>query len=126
MVDYKSNATNLYFTAIYNHNTSFNIFGTVSFTQSKAEMDQVIMPDVTPEVATALSHQDFTFDNMHEYTNIEYALLGLHAGFEYLLPNGWTFTLDGKYYDLTDDQGSIYGDESGSFYIIRSGIRFSL
>ncbi len=133
MVDYKSNSAHLYFTSTYHSGAKFSAFGTISLTMSKAEMDQAVMPDLTSRLVNAvtglpdLTHQDFTFPNMHEYSNLEYNLLGIHLGFEYAFYPGWTFTADGQYYDLSDDAGGwVYGDESGSYYMIRTGVRYSL
>ena len=40
-----------------------------------------------------------------------------------LLAPGLTLSADGEFADLTDDGVYVYGDESGSYYMIRTGIR---
>lgn len=130
MTDYKSNSANLFLTTTFHRGAKFSAFGTLSYTMSKAEMDQVMMPDTLIMLDVYgnddLTHQDFKFPNMDEYSNLEYTMLGFHAGFEYMFREGWSFTLDGEYYDLSDDAGGwVYGDESGSLYVIRTGVRYS-
>ncbi len=132
MVDYKSNSANLYMTVAYNRGSNFSAFGTVTYTTARASMDRVIMPDITSRLynevtgETDLTHQDFTFPDMDKYSDLEYNLFGFHVGFEYMILDGVTFTADGEYYDLTDKKAWVFGDESGSFYMIRTGIRFSM
>lgn len=93
-------------------------------------MDQVLFPDITARLydevndVTDLGHQDFTFPHMHEYSNLDYDLLNLSLGFEYSLSKDVVWTANGKYTDLKDNAGYVYGIESGSMFMIRSGIRF--
>ncbi len=130
MVDYKTNSLNLYLSTSYAPMEQLTVFGNINYSKSKAELDQVVMPDITDllynEVrdATDLTHQDFTFAEMHEYSNLDYALLGLNLGMEYRFTGGVVLTLDGTYYDLNDKAGFVYGDESGSYFLLRSGVRF--
>lgn len=124
MTDYKSDAHNIYVNATFLPMEKFRMTTTVSYNMSKGEMDQVIMPDITDRLDGDLTHQDFSFDNMHEYSNLEYSIIRLSASLEYLLSQGVTFTADVDYADLTDDQGYVYGDESGSMFMIRTGFRF--
>nr|MBN2277368.1 hypothetical protein [candidate division Zixibacteria bacterium] len=132
MVDYKTNSLNLYLNSSYTYSPRLQLFATLTFSQSKAELDQVIMPSITERLyndfigGTDLTHQDFSFDEMHEYSNLDYRLLGLSLGLEYEISAGLTWTADGQYYDLIDDQGYVYGDESGSLFIIRTGFNYDL
>lgn len=130
MTDYETNSINLYLNASYSYSPRLMLFGSVLFNQSKAELDQVIMPDVTARLfneftgTTDLTHQDFTFDEMHEYSDLDYQLLGFSLGFEYELSLDLNWTADGQYYDLTDNKGYVYGDESGPLLMVRSGLQF--
>ena len=87
-------------------------------------MDQVVFPDMTAEVDGALHHSDFTFEHIHDYSNLDYDLLNFSLGFEYLVSKDVVWTAEGEYSDLNDNEGYVYGIESGSMFMIRSGIRF--
>jgi hypothetical protein len=126
MEDYEQSAHFFYLNANYAASERVNLFGTLSLTMSTAELDQVIMPDVSGEVSTILPHQDFTFDEIHTYSDLDYTILSFSAGFEFKVAPGVSFTADGEYSDLTDDQPYVFGDESGSLFMIRSGLRFDL
>lgn len=124
MTDYKSDAHNIFVNATFLPMEKVRFSTTVSYNISKAEMDPVIMPDITDRLEGFLSHMDFSYDEMHEYSNLDYKILRLAASMEYAISPGVTFTADADYADLTDDQGYVYGDESGSMFIIRTGFRF--
>ena len=100
------------------------LFGTFSYNKATGELEQVIMPDVSAEVAAALSHQDFTFDDMHTYSDLDYQILRFQIGGAYQIAPDWTWTADFEYADLTDDAPWVFGDESGSLFIVRSGVQF--
>jgi len=124
MTDYTSDAHNIYVNATFLPMEKVRMTTTVSYNKSKGEMDQVNMPDITGRLEGDLTHQDFSFDEMYEYSNLEYSIIRLSASLEYLLSPGFTLTADVDYADLTDDQGYVYGNESGSMFIIRTGVRF--
>jgi hypothetical protein len=123
MADYKTKAQNIYLNIAGSPAEKLRVRSTLVYNVSIGEYDQVIMPDVTDRLNGDLSHQDFTFDEMHEYSNLDYNLLQVSAGFDYKLSPQVTFTLDGEYADFTDDAGWVYGIESGSLFEIRSGFR---
>ncbi len=124
MTDYTSDAHNIYVNATFLPMEKVRMTTTVSYNKSKGEMEQVNMPDITDRLEGDLTHQDFSFDEMHEYSNLEYSIIRLSASLEYLLSPGFTLTADVDYADLTDDQGYVYGNESGSMFTIRTGVRF--
>lgn len=123
MTDYTSESHNLYMTASFYPTSKLTLTGKVNFDQSKAEMDEVLMPEVSDEVFTYLSHLDFTFDDMHTYSSIDYRLLSFGLGVQYRLTPQVTVTADADYADLEDKTGYVYGDESGTLFMIRSGVR---
>ncbi|MCP4685631.1 MAG: hypothetical protein GY867_09315 [bacterium] len=131
MVDYKTKATSLYANANFVPSQRLHLFTTLSYHKSTAEYDPVEMPDITDKLEGDLTHQDFSFDHMHEYSNHDFGSVNLALGFGYLIAAQTTFTFDLEYADLTDDSGTagtdpyyVYGDESGSWYMIRSGLKF--
>jgi len=124
MSDYTSKSHNLYMTASFMPTPVTNITLSVNYHLSKASLDQVIFPDVRAQLADTLAHQDFTFDEMNTYSDLDYGILQLGAGLEYKLTPQVTWSSDIEYYDLKDDAPYVYGDESGSIFFIRSGVRF--
>jgi hypothetical protein len=127
MQDYDTKAHFAYLTVYHRASDKLKIHAMASINKSTAELEQVSMPDVSSEVETALSHQDFTFEGMHRYSNLDYTFLRASIGFAYQLTPTVTFTADGDFADVKDDSGGwVYGDESGSLYMIRSGFKIGL
>ncbi len=123
MADYETKGTNVYLSVSGAPTEKLRVTSTLVYNKSTGEYDPVVMPDVTARLAGDLTHQDFTFDHMHEYSNLDYSLMQLSLGGEYLVAKGVTFTVNGDYADLSDDAGYVYGDESGSLFMVRSGFR---
>lgn len=122
MVDYKTKVHNVYLAGSFYATEKLHFAGSVAYNISRAKYDPVDM--VPPEDALAnLTHQDFTFPEMHQYSELDYKYIQLTFGLEYRLPNGISWTADIDYADLTDDSPYVYGDESGSMLILRSGFR---
>lgn len=123
MADYETKSQTAYLNITGNPIEKLRVFGNLVYSASTGEYEQVVMPDVSARLGGDLGHQDFTFDDMHEYSNLDYTLMQLSGGFDYLLSPGVTFTVNGDYIDLTDDTGWVYGNETGSLMMVRSGIR---
>jgi hypothetical protein len=127
MADYTTNVHTLYLNGSVQATDRLRLNGMVSYDMSKGELGQVNMPNVTDRLQSSegdpeLIDQDFTFEHMNEYSDLDYKILRLNGGFEYDLMPGLTWTVDGTFADLTDDAPYVYGDESGSYYWISSGI----
>ncbi|MBD3403488.1 hypothetical protein GF420_11375 [candidate division GN15 bacterium] len=124
MEDYTTTSHNVFVNANYVASEKVNLFGTVGFTKATAELDEIVMPAVTTEIENSLSHQDFTFEEAHTYSDLDYTILRFTLGGEYTIAPNVVWTADFDYADLTDDQPWVYGDESGSYFVVRSGVRF--
>ncbi len=124
MEDYTTTSHNVFVNASYAAGARVRLFGTIGFTKATAELNEVIMPDVSAEIAAGLSHQDFTFEEMNGYSDLDYTLMRLTFGGEFTVAPNVVWTADLDYADLTDDQPWVYGDETGSMLIVRSGVRF--
>lgn len=122
--DYTTTAHFMYLSMNYQASPKLTVAGMLSYSKTKAEYDQVNMPEVTTEVSTVLAHQDFTFDRMHTYSDLSYGYLRFSLGFEYKFTPRLTWTADGDYAKFTDDAPYVFGDETGSLFVIRSGFRF--
>ena len=123
MADYTTDAQTLYTSITGTPIDKLRLTANVMYNMATAEYDPVIMPDVSDRLDGNLTHQDFTFDEMHEYSNLDYNLLQLTGEVGYLISPDVTFTVGVDYADLSDDTGWVYGDESGSIVIVRSGFR---
>jgi len=78
------------------------------------------MPDPPEE---ALEHLDYTFENMYTYSHLNYLSFNVTAGFVYTFKNGMQWTVEGSYSDLDDRTGYVFGSESGSLLVVRSGVQ---
>lgn len=123
MTDYTSKSHYLYFTTGFTPTPRIRTFGTVSLTNSEAALEQVIMPDVTSRLAGDLGHQDFTFPEMHTYSDLKYQLVKLSLGVSVKVSPRVTWTASGDFADLKDDAPYVYGDETGSLTVVRTGIQ---
>lgn len=123
--DWTNQAHNIYVTTSYVPREELRLFGTITYNRSKGELDQVIMPDLTEQLDGGLHHMDYDFSQIHNYSDIDFALWRLTLGFDYRFSAMWKGTLDVNYADLTDKQAYVYGDESGSYYVVRAAARMS-
>jgi len=123
MTDYEAISQNLYFSTSYAYSNKLTFKGLVGYNNSTAEMDPVIFPTLSTEITDRLHHSDFDFSEMHEYSNLDFEFINFSLGVEYMLSDDVTWTLDGEYADLKDKQGYVYGNESGSMFLIRTGFR---
>jgi hypothetical protein len=124
MADHKTKAHTIYASGSYQATEQVRLWGSVTFNQSKAAFDPVVMPDPAAEVTTGLPHHNLAYDLMHDYSNLDYQLINIAAGVKYHIRPDIALTLDGEYVDLTDNEGWVYGDESGSMIMVRSGVKF--
>jgi hypothetical protein len=123
MSDYKSKTHNVYLTANYAATEDLMIFGSMAFNKAQGSLDDVIMPDVEDRLDGDLEDQDFTFEEMPAYSEIDFELINWKLGFEYSFTPEITWTADGIYGSLWDYAPYVFGDESGSLFMVRSGIR---
>jgi hypothetical protein len=123
--DYINKSHNVYVTASYLPVPKLRTFGTVIFNKSTGSLDPVDMPDVSERLDGALEHMDYNFDEMHLYSDLDYDIWRLSLGFEYMISPVWRIDLDAEYAKLTDNTGYVFGDESGSYYLVRTGARMT-
>lgn len=94
-----------------------------SFIDSKGSMDITDMTEVPDEVYENVASADYDYTPIIEYSNLAYTQYQFSFGGEYKITEKVSFTADAIYYDLTDDEGYVYGIETGSLYIIKAGFR---
>lgn len=81
------------------------------------------MSDVPAEVTNNIAPANYDYSSINQYSDLAYTQYNLSLGTEYKISERVSFTADAVYFDLTDDEGYVYGTETGSLYIIRSGFR---
>jgi hypothetical protein len=96
-----------------------------SYTQSTASFSVIEMPTPAAEVTDEIPASDYDYSTIQNYSDLSYGYTTASVGAIYTFSPRVAFTMNFDYYDLTDDQGYVYGVESGSLYIIRTGFRIS-
>jgi hypothetical protein len=123
MTDYKSKVHNIYLTANFAATADLRMFGTVAFNKARASLDEVLMPDVENRLEGDLEDQDFTFEEMASYSDLDFELINVHLGFEYSLTPEVLWTTEGIFGSLWDYAPYVFEDESGSLLFVRSGVK---
>lgn len=78
------------------------------------------VPQVVPD---SIKAADYDFNSINQYSDLAYTQFGVSVGAEYMLSPRISLTADAMYSDLTDDKGYVYGVETGSFYVVRTGVK---
>lgn len=123
MTDYISKVHNIYASAFYRPTDKLRLFARVNYNNALAGLEAVIMPDIEARLGGDLENQTFEFEEMPTYSDLDYTMIRISGGFAYDLSPDVTFSVDADYSDLTDDKGYIFGIESGSYFMIRSGFK---
>ncbi len=123
MADYENKASNMYFSTNFKATEKLRVFSTVSYYTAEGSLQEVLMPDVEARLDGDLENQDFDMENIPSYSDLDYEFLSFKLGFTYKLTDAVTWSADGDYVDLKDNQGYVYGIESGSYFMIRSGFK---
>ena len=128
MADYKSKVHSIYGSIFHQATPKLGLHATVMFNKAEGGYEQINMPDPYDAgilVDGELENADFDYSGMHTYSALDYKLLQLKGGFVYNFTPDLAFTADGLYADLTDNEGYVYGDDSGSMFIVRSGVKIT-
>lgn len=81
------------------------------------------MPEVPQEVTDDIAAADYDFSSINEFSDLGYSQFTVSVGAEYVLSPRVSLTADAAYSELTDDKGYVYGVETGSFYVVRTGVK---
>ena len=100
-----------------------NLNLTGNYVDSKGSMKMGEMPQIPQEVTDNIAAADYDFSSINQYSDLAYAQFDVSVGAEYALSPRMSLTADAIYIDLTDDKGYVYGIESGSFYVVRTGVQ---
>ena len=104
-------------------NEKINLTLDGNYIDSKGTLTMGRMTEVPQEVTDNIAAADYDFSSINQYSDLAYTQLGVSAGAEYALSPRISLTADAAYYDLTDDKGYVYGIETGSLFVIRTGVR---
>ncbi|UCD63910.1 MAG: hypothetical protein JSW34_00350 [Candidatus Zixiibacteriota bacterium] len=126
MSDYESKAHNVYITASYVPAADLRLSATVAYNKAEASLQEVAMPGVEDRLEGELEDQDFTFEQMPLYSDLDFELINFTLGFEYVLSPQVTWTADGTFGTLWDYAPYVYDDETGAVFVVRSGLRIQL
>ncbi|HOD66464.1 MAG TPA: hypothetical protein PLR32_04770 [candidate division Zixibacteria bacterium] len=124
MAGYTTNAHTFYLSAAYQPIAKMRLTSTLTYNLSKAGFEEGIMPDGRAfyDGDRVLEHMDFSFAEMDAYSDLDFEILRFAAGVEYQFTPTFTFTLDGDVAHVVDYQGWVWGDETGRYYMVRSGV----
>jgi hypothetical protein len=92
------------------------------YVMSSAEFDPVIMPTVSDDIYANIPFGDYDYSGIHEYSNLDYEQLNIALDGSYQFSPRMSFNAGISYYDLTDNEGYVYGVESGSLFVVRAGV----
>lgn len=101
------------------------MFGTVVYNKSTGTLSQVDLSGVEDQLDGELEHMDYDMSHIHTYSDIDFALWRLTLGMDYRFSALWKGTLDFNYADLSDNASYVYGNETGSYYVLRAAARMA-
>jgi hypothetical protein len=120
--DYETTTHTVTISANAHPTPKLSLFGMLSYNSSKAELNEVRMPNATAEVEAGLPEMDLTYEEMHTYSDLDFKYYRVGAGLKYSPAPAWSLTGEVDYASLTDDAPYVYGDETGSIMIVKLGI----
>ena len=125
--EYESKA-HIFFAGInYKLSSSVKFDLTGSYSNSEASFDEVEMPvneSKFQEAQHAIHEGDYDYSEMNTYSDMSYSYLNLGASIKVKVTDNLLFKLGLDYHDLTDDKTYVYGNETGSFFIVKTGFQF--
>ena len=95
----------------------------LSLMQTRAGMDPIFMPDAPPEVLESIEAARYNYYMTHTYSDLGYTYVNAGLGLEYKLTDRLAVTGNWDYYYLRDGRGYVFGNETGSFSVIRTGFK---
>ncbi|MBD3234434.1 MAG: hypothetical protein GF315_11980 [candidate division Zixibacteria bacterium] len=125
-MDYKTvvNSFSAGFTFLGIKRTVFTVSG--NMVMGEAEFDPVNMPEVSDEAEQELEAANFDYSEVNTYSDLSYNRLDLTLGADYSIDDETTFSAELIYINFADDEVYVYGDQTGSLYVIRAGVTFGL
>lgn len=100
-----------------------------SYSKSEASFGEVKMPVNDPafqEASAGIAEANYEYDHMNTYSDMSFDYMNLGATMKYKISDKLTFKVGLDYHSLTDDKTYVYGDESGSYFVITTGFKYGL
>ena len=94
----------------------------LSYLISEAGMDALYLAPISQEAADALSHEDYDFTMVHEYSDLDYSRFEGSVNLDILLNTAWGLYF-GFLYDYFDDNDPYLTDTTGTYYSVYGGFR---
>jgi hypothetical protein len=110
----------------YKLSPKLKLYANGNYTLSEAAFDQYNMPETEErELAEQyIHHANYDYSNIHTYSDLEYGFMNINLDTEYKINDNLSWTLGLNYFDLQDKTGWVFGDETGSYYVIKTGFQF--
>ncbi len=121
--EYKNDAISLSAAILFLPTAKLNLSLSGNYLNAKGSLETGAMPQVPSEVTDNIAAADYDYSYIGQYSDLDYTQVQLTLGAEYAVSSRVSLTGEASYIDLTDDQGYVYGIESGSFYILRTGVK---
>ena len=132
MADHETEAHSLYFTASFMPTDKVTLTGTATYNMSESSYEAVHFDEeeISERIedlrgSTDLTTMDYDFSAMESIASFDYSIMRLGLGAEVEVTPRVTLNFNGDYADLTDNTGYVYGDETGSYFMIRGGARIA-
>ncbi|MFH1686543.1 MAG: hypothetical protein ABIE70_03370 [bacterium] len=131
MADHETKGHSLYFSANFLATEKLRLGGTASLNMWESAFTAVDFDEAAIRARLVNDHhpdgdlenQTFEFSQMVGYSDLDYEIMQLGLSAAYDITQLVTLSVDGEYADLTDNAGYVYGLESGSFFVIRTGVK---
>jgi len=95
-----------------------------SYSISTAEFDPVIMPDPPSEVLDEIIAGNYDYSKVHTYSDLSYKQLAGSMKLDYRFSPRISWRGEIQYSKFDDDNGYVYGNETGSVYFIRTSVQY--
>jgi len=93
--------------------------------KTTAEFAAPVMPEVSEEAQEQIHGGLWDYTGMVEYSDLDFEQFDVTFGGEYQISPRTNIQVSTTYRDLTDNQGYVYGLETGSLWIVRGGVGFT-
>jgi hypothetical protein len=78
------------------------------------------------EASAAIAEANYEYNHINEYSDMSYGYLNLGVSMQYRIQNNLTFTAGLDYHQLDGYKIYVYGDETGSYFVLTTGFRYGL
>ena len=99
------------------------------YSMNKGDFEPVRMPEPPASVADSIDQNieaaNYDYSMIHTYSDMSYKLLRASVNASYSIGKNIQWSGELTYLKFTDDTGYVFGNETGSFYVLRSGLAYN-